>query len=225
LEAGCGTGRIAVALAKRSFLVTAIDTVTHMLAMTRQAAIEAGVNGRIRLIQSDVHNTGFSAEQFDLALAIGVVPWSEHPERAIRELVRVVRPGRYVVLSADNLWCLPHILDPFCFPAMRPIRWKMSGALERLMIRSTRPLRYRYHSVREFDAILSHAGLEKIEGVTVGFGPFSLFNRKLLSSSAELRVNGKLQALADRGFPLIRSAGVEYVVSSRKATRLIQKED
>lgn len=225
LEAGCGTGRLSVALARRGFLVTAIDTVPEMLSMARVAAIEAGLDSQINLVQSDVHNTGFFAKQFDLALAIGVIPWSEHPERAICELARVVQPARYVILSADNLWSLHHVLDPFCFPPLRPLRWKLSQTLRRWMIRPASPLRYRYYSAHKFDAILLDAGLEKIEGVTVGFGPFSLFNRKVLSDSVGLKVNGKLQVLADRGFPVIRSTGVEYLVSSRKAARLMKAED
>src|SRR5207237_333676 len=43
LEIGCGAGLTTIALAQRGFTVQAVDTVDRMVALTRQAATEAGV--------------------------------------------------------------------------------------------------------------------------------------------------------------------------------------
>src|SRR5207244_3148041 len=47
LEIGCGAGLTTIALAQRGFTVQAVDTVDRMVALTRQAATEAGVADRV----------------------------------------------------------------------------------------------------------------------------------------------------------------------------------
>src|SRR5437773_1141181 len=70
-----------------------------------------------------------------------------------------------------------------------------------------------------FDLVLRlgvAAGLEKIAGRTVGFGPFSVLGWKVLSDSSGVRVHRRLQQLADRGVPILRSMGTQYIVLARK---------
>jgi hypothetical protein len=53
----------------------------------------------------------------------------------------------------------------------------------------------------------------------VGFGPFSFWSREPLSDVAAIRLHERLQALADRGVPVLRSTGWQYVLSARKQRR------
>jgi hypothetical protein len=64
--------------------------------------------------------------------------------------------------------------------------------------------------------MLAEAGLEKVESRTVGFGPLSFLGLKLLPDSLSVSLHGRLQRLADRGVPGLRSGGMNYVVIARK---------
>jgi ubiquinone/menaquinone biosynthesis C-methylase UbiE len=216
LEIGCGAGLTSVALARNGYKVEAVDSVDAMIKLTRQHAQEASVGDRVITSVGDVHDLAFPDNTFSLALMIGVAPWLHSLDKAVREVTRALRPGGYLVATADNWWRLDHWLDPRYFPPLRPTRKKVRSVLERLgLLKPTRPTNHR-HSIREFDACLAAAGLEKVEGRTVGFGPFSFLGYKLLPNSYGVRMQHWLQNLANRRVPFIRSAGIHYVVLARK---------
>jgi len=55
---------------------------------------------------------------FDLVVAIGVIPWVDHPVRAIQEVARVTRPGGYLLMSSANRLGLSSQLDPMANPEL-----------------------------------------------------------------------------------------------------------
>ncbi len=217
LEIGCGAGSTTVALAQRGYVVEAIDTVGAMIDLTRQAAVETGVGHRVRTSVGDVRYLAFPDNMFSLVVAMGVTPYLYSLSQAMHEMARVLKPGGYLTVNADNTWRLNDVLDPRRFPALASTRWKVREVLERfgLCKPASRPRPHMY-SIKEFDAFLSTVGLEKVEGTTLGFGPFSFLNYKLLPDSVGVKLHHKLQSLADRGFPLIRSTGAQYIVLARK---------
>lgn len=216
LEVGCGAGLTAAALAKRGFVVTATDTVEDMLGLTRKAAVEARVEARVKTSLADVQQLSFPSHFFDLVMTVGVLPWLDCPENALAEMSRVTKHHGYVILTVDSNWCLNQILDPMCFPGLRPIRWKVAKALEDFNVRIPSKPRVRRHSIRRIDGLIRRVGLQKLEWRTLGFGPFSCFRQKLLPDSAGIKVHRALQALADRKCPGFRSLGTEYVVTAQK---------
>lgn len=216
LEVGCGAGLTTVALAKKGYRVNAVDRVQDMLELTRQAARDAEIYDSVGINLGDIYRISFPPRYFGLVLAVGVLPWLQYPERALLEMFRVAKPGGYVILATDNSWSLNLVLDPLCFPAMRPIRWWAGRALERLGIWCPSRPRSHRHSITEVDEFLAHAGLNKLEGKTLGFGPFTFFKQRLLPDKAGIRVHLKLQNVADRKFWGIRSLGTEHIVVARK---------
>src|SRR6266576_1963012 len=64
LEIGCGAGLTTIALAQRGFTVQAVDTVDRMVALTRQAATEAGVADRVMTSLGDAHALAFPEGAF-----------------------------------------------------------------------------------------------------------------------------------------------------------------
>jgi len=216
LEVGCGAGLTTVALANRGYRVNAVDTVEDMLDLTRQAADEAGLGANVETSLADICQLSFPSQHFELVVAVGVLPWLEHPGKAMFELHRVTKPGGYVILTAANRWCLHQVLDPLCFPGLRPMRWQIAEILEKFKLWSRSKPRLHWHSAKQIDALLSQAGLHKLAGRTLGFGPFTMFRQKLLPDSAGVKVHQKLQTLADHQLPGIRSFGVGYVVMARR---------
>jgi hypothetical protein len=73
-------------------------------------------------------------------------------------------------------------------------------------------------SINEFDQLIRKAGLEPVASSTFGFGPFTLFRRKLLPKRLALLVDSWLQRLADKGAPGLRSVGAQYFVLARLNT-------
>jgi 2-polyprenyl-3-methyl-5-hydroxy-6-metoxy-1,4-benzoquinol methylase len=217
LEVGCGAGSAAVALAQRGHTVEAVDSVPAMIHLTRRLAAEAGVAARVRTIVGDVHDLAFGDGTFTLVLALGVVPWVRRLAAVLEELHAVLEPGGHLIVSADNLWRLSHLLDPWWFPPLLPIRARGRRILNRTGAIAAPPRpRHHLHSIRQLDRALARHGFEKVRGVTLGFGPFSFFNRRLLTEPAGVRLHRLLQGLADRGLPGIRALGSQYVVLARK---------
>ena len=216
LEIGCGSGLTSVALAQDGYTIQATDSVDAMIKLTRQHAEQNRVSDRVITSIRDVHNLDFPDNSFSLVLKIGVAPWLHSLDKAVHEVARVLRPGGYLITTADNWWRLNYWLDPRYFPPLGPVRQGIRSVLEGLGLRKPHGASARLHSIREFDTSLAAAGLTKIEGRTVGFGPFRFLGRKMLSDSSGVRVHHWLQNLADRGVPIIRCAGTHYIVLARK---------
>src|SRR5579864_4760394 len=216
LEIGCGAGYTSVALAEKGYTVQAVDSVEVMIQQTRQHAQDAHVESRVITSIRDVHDLGFPDETFSLILKIGVAPWVHSLDKAMHEVARVLRPGGYLIITADNWWRLHFWLDPRYFPPFGPLRQGIRSLMEAVGLIGPKPPSACLHSIREFDAYIAGAGLQKVEGRTVGFGPFSLWGRKILSDSCGNRVHHWLQSQADRGVPVLRNAGSHYVVLARK---------
>jgi len=218
LEVGCGAGLVAVALAERGCRVTAMDASPTMISMTRERAAAAGVAARLAARVGDVHALDLPDRCVDLVLAVGLLPWLHSPDRALTEMARVLRPGGHLLLTADNRGRLSNLLDPRRSPWLAPARQGLKKLLQACGWRLPRSgsLDVRMHTICEIDALLASAGLRKLKGLTVGFGPFSMFSRPVLSDRRGVWLQRRLQPLADRGLPGLRTTGSHYVVLARK---------
>ncbi len=216
LEVGCGAGTLAVSLAKQNYAVDAVDIVRNMLELTRQFAAESDVEHLIKPTLGDVQQLPYEDNLFGLVIAIGVTPWLSQLELALNEIARVLQPGGYLIINADNRWRLNWVLDPPLFPLLAASRRHFRNGLGRLgLAKRNEPFARRY-SIKEFDAFLAEAGFRKLTSTAVGFGPFSFFSCTLFPDSLGIRIHQKLQALADRDALCLRSLGDQYLVLARK---------
>jgi ubiquinone/menaquinone biosynthesis C-methylase UbiE len=213
-EIGCGAGFMAIALAQRDFHVHAIDSAEAMIELARVHAAEAGLTGTLSCNVGDVYSLAFEDSSFDLVIAIGVVPWLELAALAIREMVRVTRPGGYVILTTANRVGLASLLDPMVGPLLRPLKLAVKHVLVRSGLRPRSPNMV-FHGNRSIDRTLKRMGLVKMKGMTRGFG-FSFFRHSVLPEPLPTKLNHKMQHLADRGVFGFRSTGMAYFVLARK---------
>ena len=101
LDVASGTGESACFLqAKFGAQVTGVDISERMLKRARKTAAER--NLQIEFKQGDAHNLPFEENHFDAAISECTVCLLEKG-RAIREMVRIVKPGGYVGLH-DVCW-------------------------------------------------------------------------------------------------------------------------
>ena len=222
LEIGCGAGFMAVALAQRGFCVHAIDSAESMIELARQHAEEAGVTDQLSASIGDVYALAFEDGSFDLVVAIGVIVWLARPELALHEMARVTKPGGYAILTSPNPEELHSLLDPWKNPLVKVLKLRLKHVLERTGLRHRKPggtLRASviFHKRRYIDETLANAGLVKNKGVTIGFGPFSLRRQKIFPDALGVVLHQRLQRLADRGVPVLRTTGMSYLVLTRKA--------
>lgn len=97
LDAGMGPGRLGVELDRRGWTFSGVDPSPEMVHMARQRL----PHRREALLESPAEELPFPDESFDVAIATGVVEYTDLP-RALAELRRVVRPGGRVVVSYPN---------------------------------------------------------------------------------------------------------------------------
>lgn len=91
LDAGCGTGFLSLELAARGYRVTGVDFAPAMLVAARRKAAAAGL--AVRFEEGDAENLPFPSGSFDLAISRHVLWTLPHPEAAIDEWLRLLRPG------------------------------------------------------------------------------------------------------------------------------------
>jgi ubiquinone/menaquinone biosynthesis C-methylase UbiE len=221
LETGCGAGLLTVALAQRGFVVDALDPVPTMLDLTRAAASDLGVESRVRAVAGDVHHLQYPDDSFHAVLGLGVLPWLHSPQLALTEMARVLKPGGYLLVTVDNLWRLNDVLDPRRTPVFGFFRRIFSlGRHHWRAFRNHRlvPTLARLDSTHDLDSGINAAGLTRIKSVTLGFGPFSIWDKPMFNEATGIALHRKLQSLADRNFPILRSTGAHYVVLARKWT-------
>ena len=219
LEVGCGAGGTTVQLAKRGYLVYALDRSQAMLRLTQEHAETSGVGQVFTPIMGDTHRLGFPTETFDLVIALGVLSWLQDPNTAIDEMARVTRPGGHVLVTSLNSLDVSRLLDPRRNPLSWPAKWTLrlgAAALGRPPPDQARPTRHPTWLVRRR---LCHSGLVTIRQTTVGFGPFTFLGRTLLSANRSVRVDEALQRRADSDDKLLRSAGRLYLVLTHKPDR------
>jgi ubiquinone/menaquinone biosynthesis C-methylase UbiE len=91
LDAGCGTGFLSLELAARGHRVTGIDFAPAMLAAAREKA--AAQRLPLRFEEGDAEQLRFAPKSFDLVISRHVLWTLPHPEAAVDEWMRVLRPG------------------------------------------------------------------------------------------------------------------------------------
>jgi ubiquinone/menaquinone biosynthesis C-methylase UbiE len=217
LDAGCGAGPVTGALTRAGYRVHGTDAVWAMIELARAATSQDGEAGPTFSV-SDAEALPFEDGSFDAAVALGLVPWVPDAEAALRELSRVVRPGGHVVVSADNRSRLTFVLDPWKHPALSSTKRFAKQVLRRMRLwRSSEDVQPRMHRPEEFDEALAQAGFEKVQGITFGFGPFTVLGRPILSAGTGLRADGYLERRASAPGSWLRGRGNQYVVLARKA--------
>jgi S-adenosylmethionine-dependent methyltransferase len=99
LDLGCGTGAIAVRLARLGLHVTLLDASLPVLDFAKRAAREAGVAERIALKHGDVNQFAnlFHAELFDVILCHNVLEYVDDPCAVLRSVARALRDSSSII--------------------------------------------------------------------------------------------------------------------------------
>lgn len=208
LDAGCGAGDFAMALAPRGGRVVASDLSMEMTEIARKRLNREAWNACV--LRSDAHHLPFLDGTFDLVVALGLLPWVRSPQSVITELARVARPGGHILLSFDNAARLFRLTDPKLAPMTVPLRRLVRRGRPRPMNgnRMIRP--------QQAQRSIASAGLTVVKTGSVGFGPPTFLSRPIGSQSVRLWLDTRLQRQADRVPSPLSRLGVHYLVLARR---------
>jgi len=99
LDVGCGTGALALGLAARTGRVTGVDTDADDLAEARAHADRLGVtNAEFREVSA--YGVDLPDDHVDAVFAHSLLEALERPDDALREMVRVLRPGGILAVAS-----------------------------------------------------------------------------------------------------------------------------
>lgn len=144
LDANCGTGNYAIELARRNAKVAAIDSSQEMLKIASQKFKKENLDIEFNL--GDIQNLPFPSNSFDLVLLILGLEFTTRPERAIGEILRVLKPGGRLVIGVLNkysIWTLVRWIRSL----FRPSIWSNA----------------RFLSTRQLIGLLTQKSCDKVE--------------------------------------------------------------
>ena len=104
IDMGTGTGQFAVYLGRLGFRVIGIDISERMVRKARENARSCGL--RIDFQTRDAENLLFRDDTFDVIVSRNLLWTLPHPEKALKEWRRVLKPTGTLIVS-DGMWRNP----------------------------------------------------------------------------------------------------------------------
>lgn len=98
LDVGCGTGNAALEAARRGAVVTAVDPAARLVDVARGRAAAESLS--VTAVVAEASSLPFADAAFDALLSVFAVIFAPDASAAAREMVRVLRPGGRLVLTA-----------------------------------------------------------------------------------------------------------------------------
>ena len=181
LDVGTGTGRAAIALARRGAAVTGVDASREMLAVAERRARDEGVH--VAFVRGDAHGLEFPPQSFDAVVCLRVLMHTPDWRRSLAELCRVARSS--VVLDYPAL-ASAAVLQSLS----RRVIHRLGGRVEAYRVFTERAIRQalQAHGFRirdshrqfvlpiAFHKLLGSPGAtDRIEGALAGAGLLKLF--------------------------------------------------
>ncbi len=200
LEVGCGPGVMLPDLLAMGFDVRAIDVSREMIRRAEQRLGAHPLAGRCHLAVGDVERLEFGEGAFDVVLAMGVLEYLPAPDAALREMVRVLKPGGRLVLSVPNRAATYHVASSAYLAARRLVGW---------------PRRTEFAAKPclpwTLDRQLAGLGMRKLESQACNFIFFPLAELHQRASDALNRALAPLARL-----PIAPFLGAQYIVKAQK---------
>jgi SAM-dependent methyltransferase len=184
LDLATGTGNAALLAAGAGALVTGIDAASRLIEVARARAAEAELD--ISFLVGDVQELPFEDGSFDVALSVFGLIFAADPDRALGEMLRVLRPGGRALFTA---WIPEGPIDA------------MVGVFSRAVAAVTgpQPPRFPWHDPAAVAELAARHGAE---------ARFSASTLTVVADSPEAYLEaGEVHPMSLAGRPLLEQAG------------------
>ncbi|MDD5454216.1 MAG: class I SAM-dependent methyltransferase [Candidatus Ratteibacteria bacterium] len=101
LDVGCGKGSIVVYCALKGAVTFGIDIDEEEIKIAKLRVASYGLN-KVGIFKGDVEHMPFPDNSFDLVTATSLLEHVENFEKAIKEMVRVTKPGGFCYVTGPN---------------------------------------------------------------------------------------------------------------------------
>jgi ubiquinone/menaquinone biosynthesis C-methylase UbiE len=152
LDVGCGTGAAVRAAAEVVERVVGVDLSSKMLAEARERA--SGLSD-VEFVEGDSEDLPFGDGEFTAVLCTTSLHHYPRPEKAAREMARVLAPGGRVVIGDGTSDAIVMKVSDF-------------------VLRKFEPGHVHFHRVEDLRRLLQDAGLERAEARSVWRGIYGL---------------------------------------------------
>lgn len=105
LDVGSGSGRFAIKFARDfpTAKIVAVDILEESLTNIERLKEELGLKN-IETKKEDILNLSFSNNSFDIVFSDAVIQLLPKYDKAVQEMVRVLKPGGRLIISVVNFW-------------------------------------------------------------------------------------------------------------------------
>jgi ubiquinone/menaquinone biosynthesis C-methylase UbiE len=100
LEIGCGIGIDLIRFAKGGALVTGVDLAQQSIQLAKKNFALHGLNADLRLMNGETLE--FADNSFDVVYAHGVLQYTAHVDKMVKEMHRVLKPGGEAIAMVYN---------------------------------------------------------------------------------------------------------------------------
>ena len=108
LDVGCGAADLDVVLAKiTQMTILGLDIDEAKLTKARTKVDRAGLADRISFIHGDVHKMPLETGSFDVVISRGSYPFWKDKTQAMREILRVLKPGGVALIGGGKGFYFP----------------------------------------------------------------------------------------------------------------------
>jgi SAM-dependent methyltransferase len=197
LDAGCGTGRYALALAAQGYSqLDGIDLFDQI-----------DTSGTFRYKRGSIDRIEFPDESFDFVYSLSVLYYLPQPRNGLSEMWRVLKPGGTLVLSAHTRYSL--------FTLVRVLRVKAGFAKHLEGVR--------YRSAAEYCDMLDETGFKILDVDGFRLIPARLMDRLIGKIPAEEK-NRRRERYFSEARPWMKSLrsklGYHFILAAQKPHRL-----
>lgn len=112
LDAGGGTGRWAIRMAKKGCKVVLMDISEGMLRVAAKRVEKEGLQHKMVIEKGDIAKTGYADETFDMILCEHALFLFKKPDIVIKELKRILKKEARLIISAQNRYVYSLALLP-----------------------------------------------------------------------------------------------------------------
>jgi ubiquinone/menaquinone biosynthesis C-methylase UbiE len=146
LDVGCGVGVTPVLIAREyGCKITGVDINEGMVMKSRKRAKSKRLTDKVEFLVADAQDLPFPDNSFDAVITESVTAFPEDKQKAVKEYVRVTKPGGYVGLNESTWLKVP--------PPPELLLW-----VSREVGANASPL-----SAEEWMGLLKNAGLKEIQ--------------------------------------------------------------